>query len=144
MATVVALSVYLRMPSKAYGGNPIRAAATARPGFRQDRLRLSPDGEKLALFTSDAAGKALWLRRFDSPSVEQLPGTEGAEDGVAWSPDSRYLLFVVAGKIKKTDIARRASSASVRHSGDVGGEFGSEQHRVAIALAPRRRSSICQ
>ena len=68
-------------------------------------IQLSPDGEKLALFTNDAEGKAIWLRRLDSPSVGRLPGTEGAEpaDGLAWSPDGRYVLFVVAGKLKKAD-----------------------------------------
>ena len=68
-------------------------------------VRLSPDGAKLALVTNDAEGKALWVRRLDSPAVSRLPGTEGAEpvDGIAWSPDGRYLLFVVAGRLKKAD-----------------------------------------
>lgn len=70
-------------------------------------MRLSPDGNKLALFTTDPLGQALWLRYLDSPSVKQLPGTEGIErvDDVAWSPDSRYLLFVANGKLKKADTA---------------------------------------
>jgi hypothetical protein len=48
-------------------------------------------------------GQALWLRYLNSSSVQQLPGTEGIEriDDIAWSPDSRYLLFVVNGKLKK-------------------------------------------
>jgi DNA-binding winged helix-turn-helix (wHTH) protein/Tol biopolymer transport system component len=70
-------------------------------------IRLSPDGNKLALFTADSSGQALWLRHLNSSSLQQLPGTEGVErvDDLAWSSDSRYLLFVVNGKLKKADTA---------------------------------------
>ena len=68
-------------------------------------MRLSPDGNKLALFTADPSGQAVWLRYLNSSSVQQLPGTEGVEriNDLAWSPDSRYLLFVANGKLKKAD-----------------------------------------
>jgi Tol biopolymer transport system component/DNA-binding winged helix-turn-helix (wHTH) protein len=68
-------------------------------------IRFSPDGINLALFTNDDEGKALWVRRLDSASVTRLQGTDGAEpvDGVAWSPDGSYLLFVTAGKLKKSN-----------------------------------------
>jgi len=70
-------------------------------------IRLSPYGNKLALFTADSSGQALWLRHLNSSSLLQLPGTEDVQrvDDLAWSPDSRYLLFVANGKLKKADTA---------------------------------------
>jgi len=66
-------------------------------------LAISPDGHKLVLLTRDAEDKtSLWLRSFDSVSAHQLPGTEGSDVPV-WSPDSRWVLFVSQGKLKKID-----------------------------------------
>jgi DNA-binding winged helix-turn-helix (wHTH) protein/Tol biopolymer transport system component len=88
---------------------PVTFVVQLPPGrrFAAGPMRLSPDGNKLALFTTDPLGQALWLRYLNSSSVQQLPGTEGIEriDDIAWSPDSRYLLFVVNGKLKKADTA---------------------------------------
>ncbi len=108
LAFAVGISVYLRTPPQ----RPVvmRFVVQPPPGRVFDEvgpLRISPDGTKLVLFTSDARGKMLWLRRFDSATIEQLPGGEGADpyDGLAWSPDSRYVLFVTAGKLRRTDTA---------------------------------------
>jgi serine/threonine protein kinase len=66
---------------------------------------VSPDGRKLVFVSSDSEGKtSLWLRPLDSISARELPGTESAGDLVpVWLPDSRFLLFVAEGKLKKTD-----------------------------------------
>ena len=66
---------------------------------------ISPDGSKLGLVVSDAEGKtSILLRSLDSVSPTPLPGTEGAETPV-WSPDSRFLLFVSEGKLKRIEVA---------------------------------------
>jgi eukaryotic-like serine/threonine-protein kinase len=66
-------------------------------------LAISPDGRKLVLLARDAEDKtSLWLRSLGSVSAHQLPGTEGSDIPV-WSPDSRWLLFVSEGKVKKID-----------------------------------------
>ena len=42
----------------------------------------------------------LWLTDLDSPAFRPLPGTDGASFPF-WSPDSEYIGFVAAGKLKK-------------------------------------------
>jgi Tol biopolymer transport system component len=71
----------------------------------------SPDGKKLAFvaFTQGKAGSlGLWLRSLDSSEARFLPGTEGAVYPF-WSPDSRFLAFFMAGKLRKLDLASGSS-----------------------------------
>src|SRR5262249_49752003 len=64
----------------------------------------SPDGRKLAFTIVDSHGNStLWLRMLDSIAASPVPGSEGGDVGV-WSPDSRFLIFVADGKLKKVDI----------------------------------------
>jgi eukaryotic-like serine/threonine-protein kinase len=64
-------------------------------------IALSPDGSVLAFVASDTSGKkSLWLRPLSSSSTQQLPETDGAEYPF-WSPDSRFIGFFAAGKLKK-------------------------------------------
>jgi serine/threonine protein kinase/Tol biopolymer transport system component len=66
-------------------------------------LAPSPDGRKLVLLARDAEDRGtLWLRSLDSTVASKLPGTEGAAAAV-WSSDSRFLLFVSEGKLKRLD-----------------------------------------
>ncbi|HEX5214226.1 MAG TPA: protein kinase [Vicinamibacterales bacterium] len=60
---------------------------------------VSPDGRKLA-----AVGSALWLRDLDALEWRRLPGTEGASTPF-WSPDSRYVGFIVGNTLRRIDTA---------------------------------------
>jgi serine/threonine protein kinase/Tol biopolymer transport system component len=69
------------------------------------RLALSPDGRRLAFTATDGSGRAmLWVRALDSLAMQPLAGTEGAT-GPFWSPDSRSIAFVAAGKLKRIDVS---------------------------------------
>jgi len=71
------------------------------PNTNVQFLSVSPDGTKLAFQGTDATGKfQLWIRGLDATSANPIPGTEGG-GAPAWSPDSRFLAFVVDGKLKK-------------------------------------------
>ena len=64
------------------------------------QVALSPDGRQIAFVAKTRDSYALWLRPIASLAARQLPGTEGAAFPF-WSPDSRYIGFFAAGKMKK-------------------------------------------
>ena len=64
---------------------------------------ISPDGSMIA-FVASAGIPKLWIRRLDSLTPRDLPGTEGALYPF-WSPDSRSLGFFANSKLKRVDLA---------------------------------------
>ena len=68
-------------------------------------INVSPDGRRVAFVALNAGGqKALWVRPLDSTEAVMLRGTEDAWSPF-WSPDSRFLAFFAAGKLKKIDVS---------------------------------------
>ncbi len=64
---------------------------------------VSPDGRRLLFTATGTDGKrVLWIRTIDSLSAQALPGTEDAAQPF-WSPDSRFIGFFAAGKLKKIE-----------------------------------------
>ena len=68
-------------------------------------MAVSPDGRALAYLGADASGRQrIYLRSLDRINPVALTGTEGA--GVFfWSPDSRYIAFFVAQKLKRIGLS---------------------------------------
>ena len=66
---------------------------------------IAPDGHALA-FTAESPGARpmLWVRSIDRVDARQLAGTEGAQSPM-WSPDSRWIAFVVDQILKKVPAA---------------------------------------
>ncbi len=70
--------------------------------FNQASMVLSPDGRKL-IYVAAVEGKSqLWLRHLDKGVALPMGGTEGATHPF-WSPDSRFVAFFAAGKLRKID-----------------------------------------
>jgi serine/threonine protein kinase len=64
---------------------------------------VSPDGRRLVFTGVNAEGQTLlWMHSLDSLATESLAGTDGARLPF-WSPDSRFVAFFSAGKLKKID-----------------------------------------
>jgi serine/threonine protein kinase/Tol biopolymer transport system component len=68
-------------------------------------LSISPDGRLLVSSVMDVSGQVLlWVRPLDSLSAQPLPGTENGTLPF-WSPDSRFVGFFAAGKLKKLEVS---------------------------------------
>jgi Tol biopolymer transport system component len=68
-------------------------------------MGLSPDGRYLAFTAVGADGLTrVWIRSLETLEAQPLAGTEGVNT-FFWSPDSRFLAFGAAGKLKKIDIS---------------------------------------
>ncbi|HET7712338.1 MAG TPA: protein kinase [Thermoanaerobaculia bacterium] len=66
-------------------------------------MALSPDGRRIAFVAGGAESRAmLWVRALDALTAQPLAGTENAQFPF-WSPDSRFLGFFSAGKLRKID-----------------------------------------
>jgi len=79
-------------------------APTPRGVVLGDTPKVSPDGRYVAYNASDSTGKSsIWLRPMGSLTAQPLPGTDGARRPF-WSPDSRYLAFMMEGKLRKISV----------------------------------------
>jgi Tol biopolymer transport system component/predicted Ser/Thr protein kinase len=73
-------------------------------------LAVSPDGRLLAFTATDSSGSVqLWVRPLDSFTARPLAASDG-HSSLFWSPDSRFIGFFAAGKLKKVE----ASGGSVQ------------------------------
>lgn len=88
--------------------NPVRLSLGLPPGITLQRnwhpfeqMAVSPDGEMLAFSATDASGQSsLWIRPLSSAEAQRMDQTEGALLPF-WSPDSHFIGFWAAGKLKK-------------------------------------------
>jgi Tol biopolymer transport system component len=104
-----ALAVLMAAIAFGVGAWVFRPAAPGSPGrfeapvpenvILNDDVSVSPDGRKLVFA---AAPGGLWLRDLDVLDWRRLPGTEGAS-ALFWSPDSRYVAFIVDDTLKRVD-----------------------------------------
>jgi len=66
-----------------------------------EAMMLSPDGEMLAFSATDASGQSsLWIQPLSSSQAKKIDQTETALLPF-WSPDSQFIGFWAAGKLKK-------------------------------------------
>src|SRR5262249_61281672 len=77
------------------------------PPAEQRALALSPDGKLLAYVAIHDAVQQLYLRAIDGFEAKAVAGTEGAT-APFFSPDSQWIGFHAAGKLKKVSIGRGA------------------------------------
>src|SRR5688572_173732 len=95
-AVAVGISAWVFQPKAP--GSPARFEAPVPENVTSyNDVSVSPDGRKL-VFTAGG----LWLRDLDALEWRRLPGTEGASTPF-WSPDSRYVGFIVRDSLRKVD-----------------------------------------
>jgi hypothetical protein len=127
-----------------------------KPSLRITGLfALSPDGRQLAFVaTSDDGIHRIWIRYLNSLEMRPLPGTESMGGLMFWSPDSRFIAFGAAGKLRKIDISggpaetvcilkKRGVGGSWNKDGVIiFGQFGDAVMRVSASGGWRRPSQF--
>jgi Tol biopolymer transport system component len=97
-ATALGLGAWVFQPTAPISAGRFEASVPDSVTLNDD-VSVSPDGRKLVFA---AAQGGLWLRDLDALDWRRLPGTEGASTPF-WSPDSRYVGFIVDDTLKRID-----------------------------------------
>jgi len=94
---------------------------------------VSPDGRRLVFSAVGEDGKrSLWMRSVDSLSAQKIPGTEDASQPF-WSPDSGFIGFFAAGKLKKMEASGGAAQILADAPANRGGTWSRDG---VIVFAP--------
>jgi serine/threonine protein kinase len=112
--------------------NVLRFKVTTRTDISQVSWPcLSPNGEFLAFKASGPDGKdMIWIRPLNSLESYPLTGTEGANRGF-WSPDSKYLGFIVGrNQLKKISASGGPAQLICETKGGADGTWGSAGYIV--------------
>jgi Tol biopolymer transport system component len=138
-AAALAAFVYLRAPgeSAVYRSHIVPPANLG--GDPAGRLAISPNGRRLVFVAPNESGRnVLWVRPLDGLSAQPLAGTE---DGMHpfWSPDSRFIGFTAAGKLKRIDASGGPAIALADASAIGPGAWNSDN---VILFAPTNLTPI--
>jgi serine/threonine protein kinase len=122
---------------------PVYRTTIQTPGsfinVQSGRIALSPDGQQIAFAALDDVGHPfIWIRRLDEASSHVIPGTEGGT-GPFWSPDSRNIAFVAAGKLKRVAVAGGAPLALADAIPGVPGAWNRDD---VILFSPRANAPL--
>ena len=104
-------------------------------------LRPSPDGQLFVFAAGVPDGRpSLSIRSLDSLQISELPGTEGVDGAVIWSPDGRWVGYYADGKLPENQPCRRPSSDDRGPARIPGRQPGA--HRGDILYRPTNRAPI--
>ena len=100
----------------------------------------SPDGRQLAFIVRDASGtSAIWVRPISDLRASRLSGTEGVAGQMFWSPDSRSIGFVAAGRLKTIPALGGPVVNVCPVTAHLGASWGADD---VILIAPVNRTAI--
>lgn len=63
------------------------------PPQAYSRLRLSPDGRRLAVTIDDGGNKDIWIYNLELQTSTRLTFNPAAEEGPVWTPDGKHLIY---------------------------------------------------
>ncbi len=146
LGAAVAVAVALAIGSGVTWFTVRRPVSTTRMEFaipvpgEVSHMALSADGSMLAFVSPEEKSglPMVSVQRIGSPTVTQLPGTEGASFPF-WSPDSANLAFFANGKLQKVAASGGAPQVLANVQSARGGSWGS---RGVIIYAPDSGSTI--
>jgi eukaryotic-like serine/threonine-protein kinase len=100
---------------------------------------LSRDGRAVAFVTEANGTGGIWMRSLDSLAPRMLPGTEGADGSLFWSPDSRYVAFGAGGKLKKVAVSGGPVQVLCDARAVIGGTWSRDD---VLVFAPATRTPL--
>ncbi|HUP64392.1 MAG TPA: protein kinase [Thermoanaerobaculia bacterium] len=126
-ALVAILTTFAVLHLRAVPPRVVRSSLLApdRTQFDPDSgaMVLSPDGRRMAFIARSQDGRQmLWVRPLDAVTAQPLAGTEDAKFPF-WSPDSRFIGFFSAGKLRRIDANGGPSQALCDASDGRGGSW---------------------
>ena len=100
--------------------------ASTETAAETPQLAVSPNG-RYVVFAAGKRGERprLWLRALDSLALKELAGTDDASFPF-WSPDSRYIGFFTAGRLKKVAATGESSQTICDVPTGRGGTWGAD------------------
>jgi serine/threonine protein kinase len=128
MTSVTLAAFYLRQPAI---DRPITRFVVAMPDKTNEIAMpvISPDGRTLVFVATSEGSRTLYTRRMDSETPQKLEGTQDALYPF-WSPDSRYIGFFSANKLKKIE----ATGGPAQTLCDVQSPTGGAWNREGVIL----------
>jgi Tol biopolymer transport system component len=119
LAAGVAAATYFRVPVES---RPLLFEIPVANSPIDQSIAISPDGRRLVYTASAGTAVGLWVRSLDDLTPKLLPGTNGVTSFSSpfWSPDNRYIAFVLDGKLKRIEV----DGGVVETVATVDGQFG--------------------
>lgn len=106
-------------------------AGTHFDSFVNGRPVISPDGRSVVFSARGAsATSSLWVRSLDGSPPQMIPGSEEA-GGAFWSPDSKQIGFVVAGR-KLTIVPAGGGPPVTLREGSISGAAWSQNGTIIL------------
>jgi serine/threonine protein kinase len=105
LAVLIGAFLYFRPKPAPPAPEAVRFEIAEPPNVNlSSALSLSPDGRKLAFIALGSnSGSRLWVRTLANLESRPLQGADGIIGVPFWSPDSRYIVFDVGGKLMKIE-----------------------------------------
>ena len=140
VAIIAIATVIVSDSRKVLDGTEYRFPMSPPDGGTLGTVAISPDGRQIAFTASSADGTSrLWVRRLDSVAAQPLAATEEAAFPF-WSPDSRFIGFFAAGKLKRIPASGGAAPQTVCDASD--GRGGTWNENDVILFAPGREHAL--
>jgi Tol biopolymer transport system component len=138
-AVIAGVAVWNLKPAPPPASRPVTRTVINLPPGQQlagmdvgTAVAMSYDGTLLAYVASRGGTQQLYLRAMDGLEARPIPGTEGAIEPF-FSPDSQWLGFFAAGKLKKVSVSGGATVTLGDAAQPRGGSWSSQG---TIAYAP--------
>jgi eukaryotic-like serine/threonine-protein kinase len=123
LLALAAWTFYLRPAAPAH---VVKTTVTLPEGITQltaSPPAVSPDGRRIVFVGIKDGARALWVRDLDALEARLLPGTETAARPF-WAPDSRWVAFFAAPKLKKIDVTGGPAVSITDVRGNGAGAWG--------------------